>query len=100
MSPIKHSHNEVADSKQGHEGIGKKLETWQIAFCLWEIGSQVGRSGHGANVYMTSAKSPPPLHLSLSHPHIWSDLMSTSGAFRYSPPLPPLAQTSCYMAPS
>ena len=59
MSPIKHSHNEVADSKQGHEGIGKKLETWQIAFCPWEIGSQVGRSGLGANVYMTSAKSPP-----------------------------------------
>ena len=38
MSPVNHSHNEVADSKQGHEGIGEKLETWQIAFCLWEIG--------------------------------------------------------------
>ena len=38
MSPINYSNDEVADSKQGHEGIGKKLETWQIAFCLWEIG--------------------------------------------------------------
>ena len=48
MGPMNYSHNEAADSKQGHEGIGKKMETWQIAFCLWECSApipQVDRSG-------------------------------------------------------
>ena len=48
MSPINYSNDEVADSKQAHERIGKKMETWQIAFCLWESSApipQVDRSG-------------------------------------------------------
>ena len=68
MGPMNYSHNEAADSKQGHEGIGKKMETWQIAFCLWEIcWLQCPNSPSGSvggNIHMTSELiTIPPIQL-------------------------------------